>query len=119
MHDFRVNDVAFPVHLKGRAWITADKFDIVRIETELVSPMPQIRLRCEQQVVEYGPVEFPKRNLELWLPKQAEIYFDFRNHRYYRSHSYDHYMLFSVDSEEKRKEPTISLTAPPTTPPSN
>jgi tetratricopeptide (TPR) repeat protein len=119
MHDFKVNGVAFSVHLKGRAWIAADTFDIVRIETELVGPMPQIRLRCEQQVVEYGPVHFPSKNLELWLPKQAEIYFDFRNHRYYRSHTYDHYMLFSVDSEEKRKEPKISLTDPPPTPPSN
>jgi tetratricopeptide (TPR) repeat protein len=119
MQDFILNDVAFSVHLKGRAWITADKFDIVRIETELIGPMRQIRLRWQQQVVEYGPVQFPRKNLELWLPKQAELYFDFRNHRYYRSHTYDHYMLFSVDSEEKRKEPTISLTAPPVPPPSN
>jgi len=119
MHDFKVNDVAFSVPLKGRAWITADKFDIVRIETELASPMPQIRLRCEQELVEYGPVQFPSKNLELWLPKQAEIYIDFRNHRYYRSQTYDHYMLFSVDSEEKRKEPKTSLTEPPAPPPSN
>ena len=92
MHDFKVNDTAYPVHLKGRAWITANKFEIVRIESELASPMPQIRLRFDQQVVEYGPVQFPRKNLELWLPTQAEIYFDFRNRRYYRSHTYDHYM---------------------------
>ena len=46
----------------------------------------------------------------LWLPKNAEIYFDFRKHRYYRRHSFDHYMLYSVDSEEKRKEPTVKPT---------
>jgi tetratricopeptide (TPR) repeat protein len=119
MHDFKVNDIAYPVHLKGRAWITADKFEIVRIESELANPMPEIRLRCDQQIVEYGPVQFRRKNLELWLPTQAEIYFDFRNRRYYRSHTYDHYMLFSVDTDEKRKEPTMRLTEPPETPPSN
>jgi hypothetical protein len=55
--------------------------------------------------VEYGPVPFPKKNTSLWLPKSADIYFDFRKHHYYRRHSFDHFMLYSVDSEEKRKEP--------------
>jgi tetratricopeptide (TPR) repeat protein len=96
----------FPLRLKGRAWITADNFQIVRIESELVRPVPEIQLISEQQVVEYGPVPFPKKNLELWLPKSAEIYLDYHKHHYYRKHSYDHYMLFSVESEEKRKEPT-------------
>jgi hypothetical protein len=93
------------VKLKGRAWITADKFQIVRIESELVSPMPEIALLSEHQVVEYGPIPFARKNTSLWLPKSAEIYFDFRHKRYYRRHSFDHYMLFAVDSDEKRKEP--------------
>ena len=114
MIDFKLNNIRYPVHLKGRAWITADKFEIVRIESELASPMPEIRLRSEQQVVEYGPVQFPRKNLELWLPTKAEIYFNFRKRRYYRSHTYDHYMLFSVDSEEKRNEPTMPRAEPPT-----
>ena len=67
--------------------------------------MPKIRLAGEHVVVEYGPVPFAKKNVELWLPKTAEIYLDFRKHRYYRKHSFDHYMLFSVDADEKRKEP--------------
>jgi tetratricopeptide (TPR) repeat protein len=106
MHGYKVGDEVHPVKLKGRAWITADKFQIVRIEAEMVSPMPEIQLLSEHQVVEYGPIPFQNKNISLWLPKTAEIYFDFRKHRYYRRHSFDHYMLFSVDSEEKRKVPT-------------
>jgi tetratricopeptide (TPR) repeat protein len=105
IHDYRVGGEVYSLRLKGRAWITADKFQIVRIESELVSPMPQIQLRSEQQVVEYGPVPFQAKNLELWLPKSAEIYLDFRKHRYYRRHTFDHYMLFSVNMEERRNEP--------------
>jgi tetratricopeptide (TPR) repeat protein len=105
MHSYKVGRLVYPVKLKGRAWITADKFEIVRIESEMVRPMPEIRLLSEHQLVEYGPIRFDKKNTSLWLPKSAEIYFDFRQHRYYRRHSFDHYMLFSVDSDEKRKEP--------------
>jgi tetratricopeptide (TPR) repeat protein len=105
IHSYKVGTQVHTVKLKGRAWITADKFQIVRIESELVSPMPEIQLLSEHQVVEYGPVPFARKNTSLWLPKSAEIYFDFRRHRYYRRHSFDHYMLFAVDSDEKRKEP--------------
>ncbi len=105
MHSYRVGKESHAVNLKGRAWITADKFQIVRIETEMITPMPEIQLLSEHHVVEYGPIPFPKKDTTLWLPKSAEIYFDFRKHRYYRRHSFDHYMLYSVDTEEKPKEP--------------
>jgi tetratricopeptide (TPR) repeat protein len=119
IHSYKIGNVVYPVRLKGRAWITADKFQIVRIESELVNPMPDIRLHSEHQIVEYGPIPLGKKSEELWLPKSAEIYFDFRKHRYHRRHSFDHYMLFSVDSDEKRKEPKASPDpAVPTAPPS-
>jgi tetratricopeptide (TPR) repeat protein len=105
MHSYSIGGQTFPVALKGRAWITPDNFQIVRIEADMVKPMPEIHLLSEHQVVEYGPVPFPKKNITLWLPKDVEIYFDFRKHRYYRRHSFDHFMLFSVDADEKRNEP--------------
>lgn len=108
MHSYKVGNQIHSVALKGRAWITADTFQIVRMEADMVNSMPDIQLLSEHQTVEYGPVPFPKKNATLWLPKSAEIYFDFRKHRYYRRHSFDHFMLYSVDTEEKRKVPTAN-----------
>jgi hypothetical protein len=116
MHSYKVGNQMHSVGLKGRAWITADKFQIVRMEAEMINPMPEIQLLSEHQIVEYGPVPFAKKNTTLWLPKSAEIYFDFRKHRYYRRHSFDHYMLFAVDAEEKRKEPTVKPDEEPDAP---
>jgi len=116
--EYNIGGETYSLRLKGRAWITADKFEIVRIESELIDPMPQIQLSCEQQVVEYGPVQF-KKNVGLWLPTKAEIYLDYRKHRYYRSHSYDHYMLFSVDMVDKPNEPKVPATEPTTKPIAN
>jgi len=103
---FVVGDRHYPVALKGRAWITAEKFQIVRIESELVKPMTHIRFFAQHQIVEYGSVHFENKNLDLWLPKSAEVYLDLQHHRYYRRHSFDHYMLFSVESEEKIRDAT-------------
>ncbi len=104
-HSYVVNGSVYPVALKGRAWIKADSFQIVRMESDLVSPAPEIRLQTEHQIVDYGPVSFKKKNEDLWLPHSAELYFNLRNRRYYRRHSFDHFMLFAVDSAEKRNEP--------------
>src|SRR5262249_20388000 len=105
IHAYTVAHDHYAVNLKGRAWIAADTFQIVHMESDLISPMRKIQLLSEHESVNYGPVSFPKKKTELWLPKSADLYFDFQKHRFHRRHSFDHFMLFSVDSEEKRKEP--------------
>ncbi len=105
IQDYIINGRVYPVSMKGRAWISADTFEIVRLESDLMAPIKEIQLLSQHQAVDYAPVQFPKTKTQLWLPQQAELYFDFRKHRYFRRHSFSHFMLFSVDTEEKRKEP--------------
>jgi tetratricopeptide (TPR) repeat protein len=115
IQEYRIAGHSYPVSLKGRAWISADSFHLIHVESDLVGPMPEIQLLSEHMAVDYAPQLFQKKSVELWLPKSAEIYFDFRRHHYLRRHSFDHFMLFSVDSEEKRNEPRASkdlLNAP-------
>jgi tetratricopeptide (TPR) repeat protein len=105
MQAYKIGYQSYPVDLKGRAWILSESFQIARIESQLIEPVPDIQLLGQQQIVDYGPVPFPKKHVELWLPKSAELYFDLRRHRYYRRHSFDHFMLFSVDSTENTPLP--------------
>ncbi|MBZ5569091.1 MAG: hypothetical protein LAN64_14725 [Acidobacteriia bacterium] len=100
-----VGHSVFPVHLKGRAWISADKHQVLRLETDLLTVLPQIRLFREHIAVEYQAVRFEKRNVELWLPGSAEIYMDFRGHRYRRRHTFSDFLLFSVDVHEQVTAP--------------
>jgi tetratricopeptide (TPR) repeat protein len=97
----------YGVALKGRAWVSADKFQIVHLEADLLNPMPAIQLLRQHQSVDYGPVYFKSPKTQLWLPKSAEIYFDFRRHHYHRRHSFGHYKLFAVDASEKIGDPKI------------
>lgn len=98
---YRFPDAEYAVSLKGRAWVAADTFQIVHLEADLLNPMPKIRLLGQHQAVDYGAVFFKKKNTELWLPKSADLYFDFRGHRYHRRHSFQNYKLFSVDTGQK------------------
>jgi tetratricopeptide (TPR) repeat protein len=107
-----LNGPSYAVALKGRAWISADNYQILRMETDLAAPVPDIRLFAEHTVVEYSAVKFQGGNVRLWLPRSAEIYFDWRGHRIHRRHSFGDYMLFAVDSQEKISAPK-DADAPP------
>ena len=104
-YKFGQNGQSYPVAIKGRAWITADNYQIVRLETDLVAALPEIRLVADHTLVDYGPVRFKNRKLELWLPQSAEVYSDWRGKRMHRHLSYSNYLLFSVDEKQKICEP--------------
>lgn len=104
-YKFGENGPAYPVALRGRAWIVADSYQIVRMETDLVAPLPQIRLFSDHAIVDYGPVQFRKGNVEMWLPQSAELYSDWKGRRMHRRLSFSHYLLFSVDEKQKIYEP--------------
>jgi hypothetical protein len=101
-----IHGASFSVGLKGRAWISADSYQIVRLETDLVMPVPQIRLLAEHTAVEYGAVKFRKGDVNLWLPLSAEVYFAWRGQQVHRRHSFDHYMLFTVDDKQRINTPS-------------
>jgi hypothetical protein len=90
----------FPVSLKGRAWIDANSGEIMHLETNLVKGVPIIELRANAVSVDYAPVAFPSRNLQLWLPKSAVAYTDYGKRRTIIEHTFSDFQLFSVDTQQ-------------------
>jgi hypothetical protein len=45
---------SYSVPLKGRAWISAESYQIVRMETDLVMPVSQIQLLAEHTAIEWS-----------------------------------------------------------------
>ncbi|MGC2195442.1 MAG: hypothetical protein WA628_12265, partial [Terriglobales bacterium] len=111
-HAIRVGADLYLPRLKGRAWIASDSSEVLRIETDLASPIPQIGLNLEHLVINYAHIEFKSRSVRLWVPESAALYIAYRGHRYERIHRFDHFHLFSVDSDQAIKEPAT----PPRTP---
>jgi tetratricopeptide (TPR) repeat protein len=105
MREYSVGKNVYSVGLRGRAWIAKDTFQVVSIETDLVTPVPAIRLAAEHISIDYEPVAFAKKHEELWLPQNAELFFDFNGRRIHRRHHFDDYRLFSVDENQKISAP--------------
>jgi tetratricopeptide (TPR) repeat protein len=96
---FVIGGRSYSMKLKGRAWIATNNLQIVHIESDLVSPVPHMAVI--HQIAEYGPVHFDKTNTDLWLPQHVDIFMEMNSHYYHRQHSFDHFMLFAVNSEDK------------------
>lgn len=101
-----LDGTSYTVGLKGRAWIAADTYQIVRLEANLMKPIRQIGLGSEEDVIEYGPVPFQSKKTILWLPKSADIYFYYRHRPFRRHHEFTHYELYySVSATQKIGQP--------------
>ncbi len=114
---YRVGGKSFAVRLKGRAWIDTQSSQIVAMESDLIRPIPEIRLLRDHQLIEYGPVDFRNNTMQLWLPKSADWYCSLSGQRYHRRHSFSQFLLFSVDDSQKitkPKEPIEPVEPPPT-----
>jgi len=109
--------ITYPVAMKGRAWISADTYQIVRLETDLVAKIPEIRLVADHSVIEYGPVKFRDQKTEMWLPQTAEVYYDWRGKRFHRVHSFSNYLLFSVEDKQQITVPKLKEDAAAAPPP--
>jgi tetratricopeptide (TPR) repeat protein len=93
----------FAVQLKGRAWVAADTYQVLRMETDLVKPVPEILLQKDHVIIDYRPVDFPQHQVQLWLPETAEMYGDLFGQRFRRRHSFSNFELFWVDTEQQDK----------------
>jgi hypothetical protein len=104
-HQIRIDRSIYQLRLKGRAWIAADDYQILRLQTDLVAPISQIRLQQEHLDITYAPVDFDKRKLRVWLPENASMQIRYRGHSYRRVHNFSHFQLFLVVTEQTVKEP--------------
>jgi tetratricopeptide (TPR) repeat protein len=99
-----------PIALKGRAWVEKDTLQVARMETDLQTPLSEIKLLAEHIDIEFGPVIFRNKNVSMWLPMTADIYIDLRGRRIRRKNAFSNYLLFSVDEKQNISAPGESKT---------
>ena len=106
------NSPPHPVALKGRAWFLEDSYQIAGLETDLIAPLPDIRLTVDHTSIEYGPVHFTSRGLDMWVPHSAEVFSDLKGKRIHQRMDFSNYLLFSVDDTQKISAPK-TIPEPP------
>ena len=102
---WRTGYTTYEIAIKGRIWISSASYAVLRIETDLRDPVARLGLTKDHLLVDYGPVNFSARNVQLWLPWSADMYMELRGKRYHHRHFLSDYLLFDVDTTHKISNP--------------
>jgi hypothetical protein len=108
IRSYVVSRNAYPIPLKGRAMIDAGTFQVLRMESELIKPVANIKLTQERMAIDYALVQFRTEGQQLWLPRSAELYVERNGNRYYRRHTFSNFRVFTVGTEQKVHAPKES-----------
>jgi tetratricopeptide (TPR) repeat protein len=92
---------AYGVDLEGRAWFTADSYQVVKLEADLIKAIPEIQLTIDHTSAEYGPVHFRSRGIDLWLPQTADFVSERNGKRLHERITFGDYLLFAVDNKQE------------------
>jgi hypothetical protein len=94
---------------QGLAWIDSQSYQITRIRTDLLKPLPEIKLERQTTVIAFCEVHFKAVATGFWLPQRVIVVVDW-NGKYFRNeHRYSEFKVFNVETIErrgKRKEST-------------
>lgn len=110
IRSYTVGERTYRVNLEGRSWIDPGNYQVVRLETELMKPIPEISLTKERMVVNYAPVEFLSQKEQIWLPREANLYVERKGRRYYRRHTFTDFKVFSVETAQSDQAPKASYS---------
>jgi hypothetical protein len=85
---------AYPLLYQGIAWIDQTTFKIVRLRTDLLAPLPAIRLERFSSDLRFEPIEIADLKVALWLPRQVELIWMQGGQMSGELHVYTKYSLF-------------------------
>jgi hypothetical protein len=105
---YRTQDHFYPWEFKGRAWIDAASYQVLRLQMELAKPISAVGLTKQLVIIDYAAVTFHSRKQQLWLPQSAEMYMERRSQRFYRIHTFTDFKIYTVETEQNIRAPKES-----------
>lgn len=91
----------FSAQLKGRAWLAADSGEILHLEAGIMHALPAVKMYHLYLSITYAPVQFQSRDVRVWLPHMADVYYDYGELDTVVHHTFSDFLLFSVDTDQK------------------
>jgi tetratricopeptide (TPR) repeat protein len=106
--NFRKGQTSVTTFSQGLAWIDPATYQIIRLHTDLLTPLPELRLEKETMSVDFSEVHFIHVKEPLWLPEEVTVTLDWNGRLLRNKHEYSDFKIFDVDASEKIGKPKNS-----------
>ena len=113
---FKSGGITLPTFSQGVAWIDPEKFQILRLRSDLLTPLADVRLDRETTEIQFGETHFKGVQAGFWLPREVSVAVDWNGRRLRNQHEYSDFRLFSVGSTQKlgklkvNQQPPVEVT---------
>ncbi|MGA2609457.1 MAG: hypothetical protein ABSH01_18605 [Terriglobia bacterium] len=102
---FKSGQISMTTFSQGLAWIDSQNYQITRLRTDLLRPLPEINLERETTEIAFGEVHFKGMAEGFWLPQQVTVAVDWNGKHFRNEHHYSEFKLFNVEATQKIKKP--------------
>jgi tetratricopeptide (TPR) repeat protein len=89
---------------QGIAWIDSENYQIIRLTSDLLKPLSQIKLERLTTEIDLSEVSFNQVRRRFWLPNQVTVTLDWNGRVLRNKHEYSDFLVFKVESKEKLGE---------------
>lgn len=93
---------------QGLAWIDTTTYEIARMHTDLLAPLPELGLKRATSNVDFNEVRFSRLKESYWLPKEVTVTLDWKGKLLRNRYEYSGFKIFDVDATEKVGKPKAS-----------
>ncbi len=102
---FVYGTATLPTYTQGLAWIDAGNYQVLRITSDLLNPIPQVRLDKETTDINFSEVQFKRLPQKFWLPEVVTVTLDWNGRTYRNHHAYSEFLVSNVESTQKIGKP--------------
>ena len=89
---------------QGIAWIDSENYQIIRLTSDLLKPLSQIKLEKLTTEIDLSEVSFNQVERRFWLPNQVTVTLDWNGRVLRNKHEYSDFLVFNVESKEKLRD---------------
>jgi tetratricopeptide (TPR) repeat protein len=90
---------------QGIAWIDAENYQIIRLASDLLQPVPQIGLEKLRTQIDFDEVRFDQATERFWLPVQVVVTVKWNGRILRNTHAYSDFKLFDVATSQRIEKP--------------
>jgi hypothetical protein len=102
---FKNGQISMTTLSQGLAWIDSQSYQITRLRTDLLKPLPEVNLERETTEIAFGEVHFKGLAEGFWLPQQVTVTVDWNGKHLRNEHRYSEFKLFNVEATQKIRKP--------------
>jgi tetratricopeptide (TPR) repeat protein len=105
---FKIGENTETTYKQGLAWIVSENYQIVRLASDLLKPLPRIRLDTLKTQIDFDEVRFNQEAGKFWLPLNVIVTVQWSGKVLRNRHAYSDFKLFSVQASQKVEKPKNS-----------